>query len=312
VQVGIDLSPSSIRAAVVDLAADPPRLHGRQRRSEPVEPSWRQGPDAVAGQLAASATAAAERAGLALDELAAVGCAVAGQVDHGAGVVYGDAGEGIPPIRLAERLTALLGGIPVFVDRDTAAAALAEAAAGAARGARDFVYVAVSARVCATIVANGRMVRGAAGTAGEIGHWPVTADGPRCACGAFGCLDQLASGRALATRSGAPSAEVAFEAAARDGQAADAVATMGSVLAGMAVGLVNLLGPELIVVGGELAARRPVHVIEPMREAVATRAIEEAATAVRIVPAALGADGALIGAALEARERLAGRATWFL
>jgi predicted NBD/HSP70 family sugar kinase len=156
------------------------------------------------------------------------------------------------------------------------------------------------------------MVRGAAGTAGEIGHWPVTADGPRCACGAVGCLDQLASGRALASRSGAPSAEAAFEAVGRDGRAAEAVATMGSVLGSMAVGLVNLLGPELIVVGGELAARQPEHVIEPMREAVATRAIEEAATAVRIVPAALGADAALVGAALEARERLAGRATWFL
>src|SRR2546428_6149062 len=74
-------------------------------------------------------------------------------------------------------------------------AAVAEAVAGSAKGARDFVYVTISTGLGGAIVSHGRMLRGATNTAGEIGHWPVGLEGPRCGCGSYGCAESFAAGR---------------------------------------------------------------------------------------------------------------------
>ena len=100
---------------------------------------------------------------------------------------------GVKEFQLARRLSDALDGLTVFVDRDTAMAAIAEGLAGAARGARDFVYVTVSTGLGGTIVSGGRMLRGASNTAGEIGHccrlqWTLrrrVAEVDRCGCGSF-------------------------------------------------------------------------------------------------------------------------------
>ena len=78
------------------------------------------------------------------------------------------------------------------------------------------------------------------------------------------------------------------------------------------MGLVNVLNPALIVVGGSIADNQPSHVLEPMRRAIAERAFRAPAAAVRVVPAALGGEVGMIGAAFAARERLSGRGEWFL
>ena len=78
------------------------------------------------------------------------------------------------------------------------------------------------------------------------------------------------------------------------------------------MGLVNILNPSLIVVGGSVAEHEPRHVLDPMRAAIAARAFAVPAGAVRLVPAALGADVGLIGAVLAARERASGGGEWFL
>lgn len=309
----MDLGASNIRSAVVDLGADPPRLLGRDQRSNPVRPDWQADPDLVIAEVTASARAALASAGLTPAGVAGAGCAAAAWVDRTASYLYGE-----PPVRLAERLSAGLDGVRTVVDRDTNAAAVAEGTAGAARGVGDFVYLTVSTGIGCTIVTNGRMVRGAAGTAGEIGHWPVAPDGPRCPCGLTGCLDMLASGRAIADRyAGTDTRAVrdtraVFDAGPVDARAAEVVAAAAAVLADTAVGLVNLLGPELIVVGGALADHWPEHVVEPIRAAVGGLALGPAAAAVKVEPARLGADVGIVGAAVEARERLGGRTTWFV
>jgi len=322
VYLGIDLGASNIRSAVVDLGAGPPRLLGRDQRPNPVRPDWQAEPDQVVAEVLASARATLASAGLTPAGVAGAGCAAAAWADRTASYLYGE-----PPVRLAERLSAGLDGVRTVVDRDTNAAAVAEGTAGAARGVANFIYLTVSTGIGCTIVANGRMVRGAAGVAGEIGHWPVAPDGPRCPCGLTGCLDMLASGRAVAERyadaaerhAGTATANrhagidtrAVFDAVPVDARAAEVVAAAAAALAGAAVGLVNLLGPELIVVGGALADHWPEHVVAPIRAAAGGQALGPAAAAVRVEPARFGADVGIVGAAIEARERLGGRTTWF-
>jgi len=253
-----------------------------------------------------------------------MGCAAPGPLDHRTGLVHEAPNlVGFKELPLARRLSDALDGLTVFVDRDTAMAAIAEGAAGAARGARDFVYVTVSTGLGGTIVSGGRMLRGATNTAGEIGHWPVafqldarrdaSAEVARCGCGSFGCAESFAAGRNMADAYGVAGAAEVFAAAAKgDARAMEIVTRAERALANLAVGLVNVLNPALIVVGGSVADHQPEHVLAPMRRAISERAFRAPAGAVKVVPAALGADVGMLGAVFAARERLSGRGEWFL
>jgi len=304
---------------VATLDGDRHEVLARDERRTP-----RDGADAIVRAVADAARASARDAGIPLHELLAVGCAAPGPLDHRSGLVHEAPNlVGFKEFALASRLSDALDGVAVFVDRDTAMAAIAEAAIGAARGARDFVYVTVSTGLGGAIVSGGRMLRGATNTAGEIGHWPVAfqldtsrdaaADLPRCGCGSFGCAESFAAGRNIADAYGAADAAEVFVAAAKgDGRAMTIVTRAERALANLAVGLVNVLNPALIVVGGSIADNQPAHVIEPMRRAIAERAFRAPASAVRVVPATLGGDVGMLGAVFTARERLSGRGEWFL
>jgi glucokinase len=295
-----------------------PTITARDERRTP-----RDGADAIVNAIVASASDALRRANVSPSDVAAAGCSSPGPLDHVSGVVIETPNlVGFKDVRLAERLERGLG-VKVFVDRDTCMAAIAEGLVGAARGAKDYVYVTVSTGVGGSIVSGGRMLRGATNTAGEIGHWPVgfqpdagraaDDDIPRCGCGSFGCVEAFAAGSQLAAQYGArDAAEVYAKAESGDARAAGLVLRAERALANLAVGLVNVLNPSVIVVGGSIAEYQPEHVLEPMRRAIADRAFKAPARAARVVPAALGADVGMHGAVLEARERAAGRGDWFL
>lgn len=238
----------------------------------------------------------------------AVGLAAPGPLDHERGIVHEAPNiAGLREAHLADDLRATLG-VPVFVDRDTIVAAFGEAAYGAARGVSDFVYVTISTGIGGAIVTAGRVLRGATGTAGEVGHWQVDPDGPRCGCGAPGCVEALASGANLAKAYGSETASRVFEAArSGDARAREILGRARYALGALAVGLVNVINPARIVVGGGVAAGEPQFVFGAMRDAVRERAFAVPGRAVEIVPAALGDDVGLIGAALMARERAEGR-----
>jgi glucokinase len=284
----------------------------------------RDGADSIIRAIADSARATASHAGIPLHELVAAGCAAPGPLDHRTGIIHEAPNlVGFIEFPLAARLSDALDGLTVFVDRDTAMAAIAESSSGAARGARDFIYVTVSTGLGGTVVSGGRMLRGATNTAGEIGHWPVAfqpdtsrdagADLPRCGCGSFGCAESFAAGRNMADAYGVTDTAEVFVAAARgDARALTIVTRAERALANLAIGLVNVLNPALIVVGGSIADKQPAHVLEPMRRGIADRAFRAPASAVRLVPAALGGDVGMLGAVFAARERLAGRGEWFL
>ena len=301
------------------LAGDRHEIVARDVRRTP-----REGADSIVRALGDSARACAREAGIPLRELVAVGCAAPGPLDHRSGLVHEAPNlAGFKEFPLGARLSDALDGVSVFVDRDTAMAAIAEGAIGAARGMRDWIYITVSTGLGGTIVSGGRMLRGATNTAGEIGHWPVafqldpsrdaSADLPRCGCGSFGCAESFAAGRNMAEAYGVADAAEVFAAATRGDERARVIVTRAErALANLAVGLVNVLNPALIVVGGSLADNQPVHVLETMRRAIAERAFRAPAAAVRVVPAALGGDVGMLGAVFAARERLSGRGEWFL
>lgn len=174
------------------------------------------------------------------------------------------------PVRavLAERL-----GVEVAIANDVDACALAELRWGGGRGHRDFIWITLSNGVGGALVLNGRLYCGALHAAGEIGHMKAVRDGHPCECGARGCLEQYASGRAIARdyafRAGLPELASAKEVAlrAQSGEEAARLAFfragthLGEVLAD-AIGLLNL---PLVFVGGGVAQSFPL-----MREAVET------------------------------------------
>lgn len=283
---------------------------GRDARATP-----QSGPDAVADALVASASAAIGSSGASVGDIAAAGLSAPGPLDHRTGVILVTQNiAGFKDTPLAAMVESRLGGPRVFLDRDTVMAAIGEGLAGAATGSRDFVYLTVSTGVGGAIVSGGRMVRGASNTAGELGHFPVGFDREvRCRCGSFGCVEAYAAGRNLAEAYGVDDARIVYaKAAAGDARAAALIARAELALSNLAVGIVNALNPERIVVGGAVAEHQPGHVLEPMRRAIAERAFTVPAAVVQVIPSALGADVSVVGAALAARDRSSGGGQWFL
>ena len=187
---------------------------------------------------------------------------------------------------LRDRLAGLLG-VPVALDNDAKALALAEGWLGAAVGCPDFIAMVVSTGVGGGIVLNGRLLDGAEGNAGHIGHVIVEPDGHRCGCGAQGCLEAEASGTAIAAITGRPAAEATLEMVERTG-----------TLVGRAVASVaNLLDLQLAVVGGSVALGFGAEFFAAAQRELAARAQLGFSTSAIVVPAGLGADGPLIGAA---------------
>lgn len=178
-------------------------------------------------------------------------------------------------------------GLATFVDNDAKALALGEGWKGAAAGERDFLAMVVSTGVGGGIVLDGRLLDGAAGNAGHIGHVCVEPEGRTCACGARGCLEAEASGTAIAAATGRPAAEAGPEVVARTGR-----------LVGRAVGSVaNLLDLGVTVVAGSVALGYGGPFFAAAQAELDARARLSFSRGARIRPAGLGPAGPLVGAA---------------
>ena len=177
--------------------------------------------------------------------------------------------------------------LPTFVDNDAKALSLGEGWRGAAVGVSDYLAMVVSTGIGAGIVLDGRLLDGAAGNAGHLGHVVVEPGGHRCACGVHGCLEAVASGTALARELGHPAAQAPIdirERTGRDGGRGVAAA-------------VNLLDLRLAVVAGSVALGFGDPFFAAANEELETGCGLEFTAGARIVPAGLGADGPLVGAA---------------
>lgn len=243
------------------------------------------------------------------------GATVPGLVDHESGVCVLAPNLGWRDFPLRDALADELN-VPVVVNNHTQAAAVAEGRLGAARGARSYVWVYVGSGVGSGVVIDGRIFYGQSGFSGEIGHCPVVEDGPPCACGRRGCLEAVAStmaiGRAVEEAiarnetttlrpdgGGIDAAVLATAAAAGDAVAARILAQTGEHLGRGISFLLNVLNPEMIVLGGSVAAAGEA-LLREVRASVARHALLPRGVA--IVPSALGDKAELTGAVLLAME----------
>ncbi|MCR4391650.1 MAG: ROK family transcriptional regulator [Candidatus Acetothermia bacterium] len=283
--IGVKVERERVLAARVDLAG---RIARRWEAPLPTPPM----PDEVFSLV----RNAFQR--LARGRILGVGVAISGFVDaHGVDLYspilgWHNVAVGEP---LADRL-----GLPVRVENDVNALALAECWYGAGRRFRNFVCITVGEGIGAGVVIGGELYRGAFGGAGEVGHMTIDPAGPRCRCGEQGCLEVFASDWFLAAEAerlghpGIPS--LVASARSGDASAREAFVRMGRYLGIGAKNVVNLLNPEAIVLGGERMTDADLF-LPALEEEVRHHAFPETARELAIVPAELGPDGFLIGAA---------------
>ncbi|GAA1713608.1 ROK family protein [Nonomuraea bangladeshensis] len=290
--VGLDIGGTKTAAGLVDPSG------------ELLETATRPTPGAE-GREAILTTAAGLVRSLLRDGVTTVGVGSAGVIDPVRGVVVSatSALAGWAGTDLRGELSRGLG-LPVAVDNDVHAHALGELWRGAAAGRADVLLVAVGTGVGASLVLGGRVRHGAHAVAGHAGHVPVAAAaGLPCPCGGQGHVEAVASGPALlgayrrraGTETPGGLAEVARLAAAGDPVAAEVLATGATALGQAIGGLMNVLDPEIVIVGGGVAGcGEPWW--GPLRAAVAAETLP-ALRDVPVRPAALSATAALLGAA---------------
>lgn len=315
--LGVDLGGTKILTAVTNSQG---KMLSRDHSITPA----REGREAVIGSILEAVHRASEQACVAVSDLTAIGVGAPGLVNPDAGTVLTSphlAGWRDVPLRdiMQERL-----GKKTFLINDANAAALGELCFGAARRARDFIYVTLSTGIGGGIVIDGKIYSGAIGTAGEVGHMTIDDDGPICACGNRGCWEMLASGTALARearhriREGARTAILGYaegdaekvtaqviHSAAKQGDslAKELIARTGYYVGVGLANLVNIFNPELIVIGGGLSNIGDM-MFEPAFKVARERAYKDAFQAVRFASAELGRDSGVLGAAAFALQEM--------
>jgi len=325
--VGVDLGGTQIRAAVLQGSS----LLSRVSFLTGEYPS----PDRVIPRLFEAVQQALDGAHITLNDIEGIGIGAPGPVNPYTGVVLA------PPTLPGWKNVPLRDlfyeqfGVPIFLENDASAAALAEYLFGAGRGCEALVYLTVSTGIGGGIIIGGKIWRGISGTAAELGHMTIDWQGERCACGNIGCLEQFASGTAIARAAreaiimGQGEALRAFALshhtedemantlddnmtvpvsppqinARTIAQAAGvgiplACAIISKAAEALGVGLVNIIhifNPKLIVLGGGVAQMGDL-LLEPARQIVQARAMHTPQNVVQIVPAELEKNVGLVGA----------------
>jgi glucokinase len=312
--VGLDMGGTNIRCAAVSAAGQVLLMergpsHASRHAADVAEN--------IATQLLHLLDTARERG---LGSPRAIGVAVPGPLDVHSGIVkaapHVAAWRGYP---LRRKLETLIGR-SIVLENDANAWALGEYWRGAARGRREVVLLTLGTGVGGGLIVGGKLVHGRSGMAGELGHVTVEPDGARCDCGARGCLEAYASASGLRglleQRLGLPAgarlpaaivdAEGNFSvrdlsASARGGDriALETFAIAGHYLGIAIASFLNIFNPELVVIGGGVAGALP-YMRKTMLAQVRERAFSAISAQVKIVRAALGAHGGVVGAAYAA------------
>lgn len=313
--VGVDLGGTKILAGVV--SADH-RILGRGKRNTPAK----EGGPAILQAMTECVNEALEASGVSRDDIAAAGIGSPGPLDVHAGVILFSANLNVKNYPIGPELSAVLDR-PVMVQNDVRVGGYAEFRLGAGRGYRDVIAAFVGTGIGGCIIQGGEIVSGSTGNAGELGHMVVKAGGPLCGCGAKGCMEAMASKTAIqrrvnkAVRRGTPtvltakmarkggrlkSGDLAEAVAAKDPVALRAVQRAAHYLGIGLGGLVNVLGPEIVIIGGGVVNALGDPWVDLARTSARTQILTDPAGHIKIERAALGDDAGILGAALLARE----------
>ncbi len=298
---GIAFGDRDVRVA---LGTGPRDIVGRQRMPLPADHPADEGMDRAVRLL----LDLVEKAGKTMGDVRAVGVGVPAPVDSLSGQV---GSENILPgwrgVSVAEEMQGRLKA-PVTVDNTANLGALGELRCGAMQGIQHGVYIKLSYGVGAGLILHGEVFRGAAGTAGEIGHLTIDENGPVCRCGNRGCLETYIGSRglldALAGSHGPLSLrDVLTRAMDGDPGCRRVLEDAGRHLGVAVAGLVNLINPEMIVLGGQLSKVGDIITV-PMRAALERCAIPSAAATVVLRSSELDTDADVVGALVAAAALL--------
>jgi predicted NBD/HSP70 family sugar kinase len=308
VVLGLEIAVDSLAAAAVGLGGEVLGLARVDR------PQGHVSVDAIAGDLAE--LAGTVRGG-STDPLG-VGVGVVGVVRRTDGLVSMAPNLGWRDVPLGERLARALDlPVPISVANEADLGALAEHRRGAAIGVDEVIFISGEVGVGGGIIVECRPLTGAAGYAGEVGHIPVNPSGIACRCGSVGCWETEVGAWALLRRAGHPSGggrpevdAVLREAETGSPSALAALDETGRWLGLGLAGLINVFNPQLVVLGG-LFGRIHRYVERTLDDAIQRAALPAPRSLVRVVPATLGVDAPLLGAAELAFEPLlADPAAW--
>ena len=319
--VGVDLGGTNVRAAVIDRVSEQIVARGENISSRGME-----GPELTAMQIAAAAQTALDGAGANAAQVLGVGVAVPGHVKAREGVVkwapnFKDQWKDVPIAALIERHL----GLPVQIGNDANLAALGEFRFGAGRAVRHLVMVTLGTGIGGGIIVDGRLLDGADGGAGEIGHMVINPGG-RGGNSAFGSVEGETQRDAIIERAARKIQEgyetslgaqvdfdrfaltpaiIAEEARKGDAIALEVFEETGYYLGLCVTNLINLLNPEMVVIGGGIAQAGDI-ILDPIRRTVTATAIRSLSRTCRIVPAELGDNAGIFGGAAIILQEMAG------
>lgn len=314
--LGIDIGGTKLAVGLVTPEGE---LVAQARTATQVK----EGPDRIIDRLVDLCRSTVREAGVGWPAIVAAGVGCGGPLDPITGTILAPPNlPGWVAVPLVDRLKNALG-LPVYLDNDANAGALGEHRFGAGRGVANMVYLTISTGIGGGIIIDNRLYQGQNGNAGEIGHMSVVYDGRPCNCGSRGCLEAYASGTNIAARAreavaGGASSCMAELAGSVDGitgevlaQALErndpvAVAIWGETVAILGAGIanvINIFNPQRVVIGGGITNFGHL-LFDPVRKIALQRAMPPLASVAEIVPAQLGAQVGVLGAAAVALERI--------
>jgi len=316
--VGLDLGGTNIKTAIVDREG---KILGKDSRPTLVE----EGLEKVLGRMEEGVNAALADASQQRGDVVAAGIGIPGPLNWRTGMVFSPPNlpgwKNVPIAKLMrERL-----GVPAYIDNDANVACYGEFWSGAGRGVESMVMLTLGTGVGGGIVVFGKLLRGIDGTAAELGHLCVSRGGRKCNCGAKGCLETYASVTGL-VRTAVEGIEKGkkktilkdmckgklkkltgkmISDAAREGdEFSKWVFVETGRWLGVGIGsMINMLNPEKVVLGGGMIAAGDV-LFNSVRETAMSQCFDVPGKRVEIVPAGLGGDAGVIGAAGSALERM--------
>jgi len=317
VYLGIDLGGTKIAAAAVDVRT------GERQVQLVVPTEAHEGPPAVITRIASLVDRVCDQANLRREHVPAIGVGVPGVIDPSSGTTLllpnlPSGWRGVPLVAEMQRLT----GRPTAIINDARAFTLAEAVFGAGRGMHSVVGMTLGTGIGGGIAIDGRLYLGLDGTAGEIGHMTIDPNGAPCGCGNRGCLETFASGpsiTAMGLRAVAQgmttqigelveydlnkiTPEIIMRAADNgDGVAREILQRAGSYLGVGVANLITILSPDRVVIGGGVS-RLGEWILGPVHAEILKRCHVTPLNRVQVVPAQLGGEAGVIGAAVWAAQ----------
>lgn len=315
--IGIDLGGTKILIGLVEKESGKVVSHIKKKTKK------EKGPENIVRKMVEGVEELLEESGKSFTEISSIGIGSAGQIDRKNGIIIGAPNLDCYNLNLKEILQDKFN-IPVFVGNDVEVATIGEQKFGAGKGCADFVCVFVGTGIGSAIVKNGHIIYGATGTAGELGHIIVDLNGRPCACGAHGCLEAYASRSAIETRiEGAlkkgrksciseyleegkaiTSSMIRKSIEREDELVTQCVSEASEYLSGGLASVINLINPELIILGGGLIEAVDYFYKQTIKKAK-SKSLPVPAEKIRFSKTILGDYSGVIGAVLlDEREEI--------